>query len=127
MIKLRPRVTLTFEQRLAVEALRFKQAAKGEPPGSMSREVFLRRARQAETASHISEWLRSPRLAVAHMSDRKSKAPVIVHAADARRRARKLPIGTARNNLRQLAQKLLKRHGSGLRANVDIVEKLTRH
>ena len=64
MIKLRPRVKhkLTFEQRLAAEALRFKQAAEGEPPGSASQQVFLRRARQAETASHISEWLRSPGL-----------------------------------------------------------------
>jgi hypothetical protein len=30
--------------------------------GSTARELLLRRARQAETASHISEWLSSPEL-----------------------------------------------------------------
>jgi hypothetical protein len=54
---------LTFEQRLAVEAARFKEAADNEKPGSMARELLLRRARQAETASHINEWLNSPGLA----------------------------------------------------------------
>jgi hypothetical protein len=44
---------LTFKQRLAEEALRFKEAAEKERPGSMARELLLRRARQAETASHI--------------------------------------------------------------------------
>jgi hypothetical protein len=28
----------------------------------MARELLLRRARQAETAAHINEWLRSPGL-----------------------------------------------------------------
>jgi hypothetical protein len=61
---LRPRVkhTLTFEELLTEEAKRFKEAAEREPPGSMSRELLLRRARQAETASHITDWLRSPGL-----------------------------------------------------------------
>jgi hypothetical protein len=68
-----------------------------------------------------------PPLAVAKMSDRKSKAPLIVHAADALRRARKLPVGAARNDLRLLAQGLLKLHRSGLRCNVEIVEKPTKH
>ena len=64
MITLRPRVkhTLTFEERLTVEAKRLKEAAGRAPPGSMSREVLLRGAKQAETASHISNWLRSPGL-----------------------------------------------------------------
>lgn len=64
MVKLRPRVThtLTFKERLAEEANRTKEAAAREPPGSMSRERLLRRARQAETASRISDWLRSPGL-----------------------------------------------------------------
>jgi hypothetical protein len=52
----------TFEERLAEEALRFKEAAEREPPGSMSRELLMRRARQAETASRMNEWLRSPGL-----------------------------------------------------------------
>jgi hypothetical protein len=64
MIKLRPRVkhTLSFEERLAKEAEKFKEAAEREPLGSMSRELLLRRARQAETASHVNDWLRSPGL-----------------------------------------------------------------
>ena len=64
MIKLRPRVkhSRTFEERLAEEAERFKAAAEREPAGSLSRELLLRRARQAETASRINDWLSSPGL-----------------------------------------------------------------
>ena len=54
---------LTFEQRLAEEAIRFREAAEKERPGTMARELLLRRARQAEIASHINEWLNSPGLA----------------------------------------------------------------
>jgi hypothetical protein len=54
--------TTTFEERLAEEARRFKEAAEKEPSGSTARELLLRRARQAETASHMSDWLRSPGL-----------------------------------------------------------------
>ena len=54
---------LTFKQRLAAEAMQFKEAAEKERPGTMARELLLRRARQAETASHINEWLNSPGLA----------------------------------------------------------------
>ncbi|MEH2484369.1 hypothetical protein [Bradyrhizobium sp. AZCC 2230] len=39
----------TFEERLAEEARRFKEAAEEQPPGSKARELLLRRARQAET------------------------------------------------------------------------------
>ena len=53
--------TGTFEERLAKEAERFRQAAEQAKPG-MERELLLRRARQAETASHMSEWLKSPGL-----------------------------------------------------------------
>jgi hypothetical protein len=53
----------TFEQRLAEEAKRFREAAERERPGSTAQELLLRRARQAETASHINEWLNSPGLA----------------------------------------------------------------
>jgi hypothetical protein len=55
--------TLTFKQRLAAEAVQFKEAAEKERPGTMARELLLRRARQAETASHINEWLNSTGLA----------------------------------------------------------------
>jgi len=54
--------TATFEERLAEEAIKFKEAAEKQPPGSTARELLLRRARQAETASHISNWLSSPGL-----------------------------------------------------------------
>jgi hypothetical protein len=65
MTKIRRRVkhTLTFEERLSEEANRFKEAAEKQTPGSRDRELLLRRARQAETALHISDWLRSPGLA----------------------------------------------------------------
>ena len=54
--------TATFEERLAEEAIKFKEAAQKQPPESTARELLLRRARQAETASHINNWLRSPGL-----------------------------------------------------------------
>jgi hypothetical protein len=50
----------TFEERLAQEARRFKEAAEAQPPGSTARELLLRRARQAETASGMNDWLSSP-------------------------------------------------------------------
>jgi hypothetical protein len=53
--------TKTFEEHLAEEADRFREAARQAPQG-MARELLLRRARQAETASHVSDWLRSPGL-----------------------------------------------------------------
>jgi hypothetical protein len=53
----------TFEERLAEEARRFRAAAEEQPPGSTARELLLRRARQAETASHMNSWLSSPGLA----------------------------------------------------------------
>jgi hypothetical protein len=51
----------SFEERLADEALRFREAAKTAPPG-LARELLLKRARQAETAVHINEWLKPPAL-----------------------------------------------------------------
>ena len=51
----------SLEERLAEEAERLREAARLLPPGA-AREQVLRRARQAETGSHISEWLRSPGL-----------------------------------------------------------------
>ncbi|SEC50550.1 hypothetical protein SAMN05444164_2004 [Bradyrhizobium erythrophlei] len=47
--------------RLADEAERLRKQARGTPPG-IERERLIRRARQIETASHISEWLSSPGL-----------------------------------------------------------------
>ena len=53
--------TQSLELRLAKEAERLREEAKLLPPGVV-REALLRRARQAETGSHMSEWLRSPGL-----------------------------------------------------------------
>jgi hypothetical protein len=53
----------TFEQRLAEECRKFKEAAEQQPPGSTARELLLRRARQAEAASRMNEWLSSPGVA----------------------------------------------------------------
>jgi hypothetical protein len=53
--------TLTFPDRLMKEAERFKQEAGAKLPGPEQDEL-LRKARQAETAAHIDEWLASPGL-----------------------------------------------------------------
>jgi hypothetical protein len=50
----------TFEDRLAEQAYKFKEAANKLPDGSKARELLLRRARQWETTSHLNKWLRSP-------------------------------------------------------------------
>jgi hypothetical protein len=63
MVIKRPRIkhSKTFQERLADEAAQFKALADQTPPG-MQRELYLRRARQAETASKINDWLASPGL-----------------------------------------------------------------
>jgi predicted trehalose synthase len=53
--------TTTLEERLTEETKRLRKQAQGTPPG-IERERLIRRARQAETASHLSEWLNSPGL-----------------------------------------------------------------
>jgi hypothetical protein len=53
--------TSTLEERLADAARRLREQAKSLPPGA-EREQLMRRARQAETGVHMSEWLRSPSL-----------------------------------------------------------------
>ena len=53
--------TQTFEERLAEEAAQFRKAAEQAEPG-MARELLLRRARQADTASRMNAWLTSPGL-----------------------------------------------------------------
>lgn len=49
----------TFEERLAEEAHRFRVAAEALPPGT-AQELLLRRARQAESAAHLNQWLKAP-------------------------------------------------------------------
>jgi hypothetical protein len=55
----RPKAPL--ETRLALEALRLKEAAKALPHGR-ERAALIRKARQIETTSHVNEWLSSPGL-----------------------------------------------------------------
>jgi hypothetical protein len=57
----RVKQTENLEQRLAAEAKRLREEAKGTPPG-VAREALLRKARQADTAAYMSEWLRTPGL-----------------------------------------------------------------
>jgi hypothetical protein len=51
----------SLEERLADEAKRLREEANLLPPGALRDEV-LRKARQAERASHMSDWLHSPGL-----------------------------------------------------------------
>lgn len=52
---------VSLEDRLAEEAKRLREEAKSLPPGA-AREEMMRKARQAETGSHMTEWLLSPGL-----------------------------------------------------------------
>jgi hypothetical protein len=47
-----------LHNRLSEEAERLRTEARGTPPG-VERDRLIRRARLAETASHMSEWLSS--------------------------------------------------------------------
>jgi hypothetical protein len=51
----------TLEERLADEARHLREAANALPPGP-EKESLLRKARQDETASRMTEWLTSPGL-----------------------------------------------------------------
>jgi hypothetical protein len=51
----------SFEERLADEARLLREEARLLPLGAV-RDATIRAAQQAETGSHISEWLRSPGL-----------------------------------------------------------------
>jgi hypothetical protein len=56
-----PKLADPLEARLAEEAKRLREEAKSLPPGA-KREDLLRKARQAETGSRMSQWLSSPGL-----------------------------------------------------------------
>ena len=53
--------TLSFPDRLTQEAERLREEAEKLPHGE-EREALLRKARQADTALHMDEWLSSPGL-----------------------------------------------------------------
>jgi hypothetical protein len=61
MLRRRFKQNQSLEERLSEEAKRLREEAKLLPPGGLRSEM-IRRARQAETGAHISEWLRSPGL-----------------------------------------------------------------
>jgi hypothetical protein len=61
MLRRRFKQTVSLEERHSQEAKRLREEAKLLPPGTV-REALSRKARQAETGSHMSEWLRSPEL-----------------------------------------------------------------
>lgn len=50
--------TTTLDHRLEDQANRLREEARGTPPG-IERDRLIRRARQAEVAARISEWLSS--------------------------------------------------------------------
>ena len=53
--------TTSLEDRVSEQARRLREEAELLPHGPV-REAAIRRARQAETGAHISEWLTSPGL-----------------------------------------------------------------
>jgi len=55
--------TTPLDQRLTEQAERLRKEAQGTPPGVL-RDKLIRQARQAETASHMQEWLTSRGLQV---------------------------------------------------------------
>ena len=61
MQRRRFRNVLSFPDRLAQEAERLRAEAEKLPQGP-ERDILERKARQADTAAHIDEWLKSPGL-----------------------------------------------------------------
>jgi hypothetical protein len=61
MERRRLKQTSPLDQRLEEQAKRLRKEAQGTPPG-VERDKLIRRARQAETAAHIQQWLSSPGL-----------------------------------------------------------------
>ena len=61
MQRRRIKQTTSLEDRIAEEARRLREEAELLPRGPV-REAAMRRVRQAETGSHINQWLRSPGL-----------------------------------------------------------------
>jgi hypothetical protein len=52
---------LTLEDRLSAWAKSVREQAQKLPPGA-EREALLKKARQADTASHLNDWANSPGL-----------------------------------------------------------------
>lgn len=58
MERRRVKQLVNLETRLAAEAKRLREEAEALKPGAI-RDEMLRKARQCETGSHMSDWLRS--------------------------------------------------------------------
>ena len=54
-------IQLPLRDRLMLETNRLNDEANKLPPGPL-RDAMIRKARQAETASHMDQWLSSPGL-----------------------------------------------------------------
>ena len=50
--------TTSLEERLAKEATQLRKQAQGTPPG-IERDLPVRKARRAQSASRMTEWLAS--------------------------------------------------------------------
>jgi len=61
LMRRRFKQTESFKDRLGAWAKDVREQAAKLPPGE-EREAMLKRARQADTASHIHEWVGSPGL-----------------------------------------------------------------
>jgi hypothetical protein len=61
MDRRRTRYPKSFNDRLAQDAEEARTRAETLPPGP-ERDTLLKRARQADTAMHLSDWLSSPGL-----------------------------------------------------------------
>lgn len=61
MRRIRIKHALSLEERLAEEARRIRERANNLPGGA-ERDALLLKARQMETASHLTDWITSPGL-----------------------------------------------------------------
>ena len=62
MRRRRVKQNTSLDEHLAEQARQIRTQAEALPHGSKEREGLVRRARQADTASHMNEWLTSPGL-----------------------------------------------------------------
>jgi hypothetical protein len=61
MLRRRFKQLYSLKERLENEVTKLRQEADDTPPG-VKRDLLLRRARHAEAAAHMDEWLNSPGL-----------------------------------------------------------------
>jgi hypothetical protein len=62
MRRRRVKQTTPLDERLTQQARQIRTQAEALPQGSREREGLMRKARQADTASHMNDWLTSPGL-----------------------------------------------------------------